>query len=134
MGGLDFRDKLTVLDAEKVQHKIRLEGIDAPESKQAFGTRSRQALGEKVAEKEALVVWEEKDHYGRILGDIYLDGRHINREMVEDGMAWHFKRYNQSKELADAETAARKAGRGLWKDLQPIPPWEFRKQVREKSN
>lgn len=126
-------DTLTVLDTEKVQHKIRLEGIDAPESKQAFGTRSKQALGEKVADKEVLVVWEEKDRYGRMLGDVYLEGRPINREMVEEGMAWHFKRYSQSKELADVETDARKAKRGLWSEKNPIPPWEFRKQARDKD-
>lgn len=126
-------DTLTVLDADKVQHKIRLEGIDAPEKGQAFGTKSRESLGEKVTEKEVLIVWEKKDRYGRILGDVYRDGRHINQEMVEEGMAWHFKQYSKAKELADAEIAARKAERGLWKDPEPIPPWEFRKQQREKS-
>lgn len=126
-------DTITVLDAAKVQHKIRLEGIDAPEAKQAFGTRSRQALGEKVAQKEVLIRWEEKDRYQRILGDVYLGDRHINREMVLDGMAWQYRQYNTSKELVDAESDARKARSGLWVDKAPVPPWEFRKQQREKS-
>lgn len=126
-------DTITVLDADNVQHKIRLEGIDAPEAKQAFGTRSRQTLGGKIAEKEVLIRWEEKDRYQRILGDVYLGDRHINREMVLDGMAWHFKQYSTSKKLAEAETEARDARRGLWVDKAPVPPWEFRKQQREKS-
>ncbi len=126
-------DTITVLDADKVQHKIRLEGIDAPESKQAFGTRSKEHLGDKVAGKEVTVQWEERDRYKRILGDVFIEDRHINREMVKDGFAWHFKRYSKSKELADAETEAREAKRGLWADKSPIPPWEFRRLHREKS-
>jgi len=126
-------DTITVLDRAMVQHKIRLEGIDATEKGQAFGIKSREALGGKVAEKEVLIVWKSKDRYGRILGDVYLGDRHINREMVLGGMAWQYRQYNTSKELADAETEARKARRGLWVDKSPLPPWEFRKQQREKS-
>ena len=84
-------DTITVLDAEKVQHKIRLQGIDAPEKKQAFGTKSKDRLSDKIGEKEVVVKWKEKDRYGRVLGEIHLGDRHINLEMVQDGMAWHYK-------------------------------------------
>src|SRR6267378_4491443 len=60
-------DTLTVLDADNVQHKIRLHGIDAPEKGQAFGTKAKEALAEKVHEKTVRVVWKEKDKYGRIV-------------------------------------------------------------------
>jgi len=126
-------DTVTVLDAEKVQHKIRLQGIDAPEKAQAFGTKSKEHLSEKIGEKEVVVKWKEKDRYGRVLGEIYLGDRHINLEMVQDGMAWHYKRYSKSKELAGAEETARKAKKGLWADKEPVPPWEFRKKEREKG-
>lgn len=43
--GVADGDTITVLDAVKVQHKIRLTGIDAPEKKQPFGNRSKQSLG-----------------------------------------------------------------------------------------
>ena len=65
-------DTITVMDAEKVQHKIRLMGIDAPEKAQAFGTKSKERLSEKIGEKEVVVKWKEKDRYGRVLGEIYL--------------------------------------------------------------
>ena len=127
-------DTITVLDAEKVQHKIRLQGIDAPEKKQAFGTKSKELMTEKVAGHEVVVTWKEKDRYGRILGEVMLGKRHINLEMVQDGMAWHYVQYSKSKELTAAEEAARKAKKGLWADKEPVPPWEFRKLEREKAN
>src|SRR5260370_21206980 len=73
-------DTLTVLDSDNVQHKIRLAGIDAPEKGQAFGTKAKEVLAEKVQEKTVRVVWKEKDRYGRILGDIHLGNQNINLE------------------------------------------------------
>ena len=96
-------DTITVLDSAKVQHKIRLQGIDAPEKKQAFGTKSKERMSEKVGGEEVVVQWKEKDRYGRILGEVMVDNRHINLEMVQDGMAWHYTTYSKSKELAKAE-------------------------------
>jgi len=125
-------DTITVLDVAKVQYKIRLQGIDAPENKQAFGTKSKETLSEKIGEREVVVQWKEKDRYGRILGEVMLGNRHINLEMVQDGMAWHYKLYSKSKELADAEEIARKSKKGLWADTEPVPPWEFRKLERDK--
>src|SRR5947209_12328391 len=84
-------DRIHVL-LDKETHKIRLLHIDAPESKQAFGTKAKQALSEKVFGKEVKVVWKSRDRYKRILGDIYLDDRWVNLEMVQDGLAWDKKR------------------------------------------
>lgn len=124
-------DTITVLDAANIQHKVRLQGIDAPEKKQAFGTKSKEDLSEKIGEKEVVVKWTEMDRYGRTLGEVTLGTRHVNLEMVQDGMAWHYKQYSNSKELAEAEDEARKAKKGLWVDKKPLPPWEFRKVERE---
>ena len=126
-------DTITVLDSAKVQHKIRLQGIDAPEKKQAFGTKSKELMSEKVGGEEVVVQWKEKDRYGRILGEVMVGKRHINLEMVQDGMAWHYTTYSKSKELAKAEDEARKAKKGLWADKEPVPPWEYRKTEREKQ-
>jgi micrococcal nuclease len=124
-------DTITVLDADKVQHKIRLAEIDAPEKGQAFGTKSKERMSEKVGDKEVVIRWTKKDRYGRIVGDVLVGERHINLEMVQDGLAWHYKRYSKSKELAEAEAEARRTKKGLWVDKQPVPPWEYRKRERD---
>src|SRR6516164_5237333 len=76
-------DTITVL-LEKTQHRIRLEGIDAPEKGQAYGTKARQALADKVFGKTIRVEWKKRDRYGRIIGRVYLDKQDISLEMVKD--------------------------------------------------
>jgi endonuclease YncB( thermonuclease family) len=71
-------DTLTVLDDAKVQHKIRLAGIDAPERKQPFGTKSREALADKVFGRDIRVEVIDVDRYHREVGRIYLGGRFVN--------------------------------------------------------
>jgi endonuclease YncB( thermonuclease family) len=115
---------------DKETHKIRLLHIDAPESKQAFGTKAKQALSEKIFGKEVKVVWKERDRYKRVLGDIYLGDRWINLEMVQDGLAWHYKQYSKDAKMSAAEIEARDAKKGLWSDPNPIPPWEYRKKKK----
>lgn len=119
-------DTVTVLDDTNTQHKIRLEGIDAPESNQAYGTKSKRALAEKVFQKSVRIRWLKADRYRRILGQLFVDDRWINKEMVAEGWAWHYKQYSSDDDLAGAEVAARKAKLGLWSDPKPVPPWDFR--------
>ena len=120
-------DTLTVLDRDNVQHKIRLSGIDAPEKSQTFGTKAREALASKVFGKEVLIAVEDhRDRYGRELGDIFFDHRSVNTEMVQEGFAWRYVRYDKSGTYIDAEKDAREHKRGLWADPNPVPPWEWR--------
>ena len=125
-------DTITVL-LDKTQHKIRLEGIDAPEKGQAYGAKARQTLADKIFGQKVRVDWTKRDRYGRIIGRVYLGERDISLEMVKDGFAWHYKRYSKEAALADAEKEARKAGRGLWSDREPTPPWEWRRERKAKK-
>ena len=135
--GVSDGDTVTVLDANKRTHKIRLLGIDSPEKSQAFGERAKQSLSELVFQKQVTVEGGKPDRYGRELGKILLDGQDINLEQIRRGMAWHYKQYarDQAPEdrqaYADAETTARQQRLGLWQDSQPVPPWSYRRAAKE---
>ena len=132
--GVADGDTVTLLDAQKNQHKIRLQGIDATEKAQAFGNKSKQSLHEMVHGKEVFVDVQKKDKYGRSVGKILVNQTDACLEQIKRGMAWHYKQYanEQSPEdrdvYAQAESTARAQSLGLWKDKSPTPPWEFRKQ------
>lgn len=136
--GIADGDTVTVLDASNTQFKIRLMGIDAPEKKQAFGSKSKESLSALVFNKQVTVEYHKKDRYGRTLGRIVVDGVDANLEQVKSGMAWHYKQYQkeQSEEdrllYAQAEEQARAEKRGLWLDKEPVPPWDWRRQQKKR--
>jgi endonuclease YncB( thermonuclease family) len=131
--GVADGDTVTVLDANKVQHKIRLAGIDAPEKKQPFGQRSKQSLSDLVFDKTVTVETNKRDKYKRNVGKVLVDGVDANLMQVQRGFAWHYKAYereqsaNDRMAYANAEIEARGAKRGLWANVDPVPPWEFRR-------
>lgn len=121
-------DTLVVLVAKK-QIKVRLTEIDAPERKQPFGTRSRQSLADLCASKDARVVEQGKDRYGRTLGRVYCAGVDANAEQVRRGFAWVYVKYApKDSPLYQLERRARLSKRGLWADDRVVPPWEWRKK------
>ncbi len=129
-------DTITVLDGNKTQHKIRLQGIDAPEKAQAFGHKSKQSLNQLVHSKMVTVEFEKKDKYGRTVGKVLLNGTDVCLEQIKLGMAWHYKQYqseqsNEDREIyAQAEQLAKLQAIGLWRDKNPMSPWDFRKQTK----
>jgi endonuclease YncB( thermonuclease family) len=126
-------DSLIVVDDEGKESEIQLDGIDAPEFKQAFGKDATKVLEKLVANKKVTVKWTAKDNYERILGKVYVDETFVNLEMLKKGAAWHFKRYNKDETLAKAEEEAKSEKIGLWKDDAPESPWDYRKNNRSKD-
>lgn len=111
-------------------HEVQVEGTDAPEPKQDYGPEATEALRKMVSGRKVRITWTKKDNFDRRLAQIYVGDEHVNRRMIQDGHAWHFKRYNQSKELAQLEDEAQKAKRGLWGTKNPQAPWDYRKENR----
>jgi len=108
--------------------KVRLQHIDAPERNQSFSRESWQFLRSLVYKKEVVLkVSDETDRYNRTIGVLLLeDETNVNQLMVRNGLAWHFKRYSSDKTYHQLEQEARKQKAGLWKEDNPVPPWEWR--------
>src|SRR4029434_6022838 len=105
--GISDGDTLTVL-VDRKQVKVRIADIDAPEVKQAFGTRSRQALATLCHQKPAQVIDKGLDRYGRTIGVVSCAGWDAATEQVRAGMAWVFTRYAAADSpLYALETEAR---------------------------
>jgi endonuclease YncB( thermonuclease family) len=125
-------DTIVVLNARNEEVKIRLHGIDCPESKQAFGQAAKRQTLSLAASKDVTVIPMDTDRYGRTVGEVILpDGASLNKTLVATGYAWWYQKYApRDAELAALEAEARKQRRGLWADSNPIPPWEWRKLQR----
>lgn len=131
--GVADGDTITVLDSANTQHKIRLAGIDAPEKKQPFGNVSKKSLSDMVYDKQVYVYWKKQDRYGRTVGKVIVDGVDANLQQIKRGMAWFYKKYQNELVIDDrlaylhAHEDAKINKSGLWVDLEPIAPWDFRK-------
>ncbi len=125
-------------DTIRVMHngmaeRVRLWGIDCPEGHQAFGTRAKQFTSTHAFGTTVTVIVKDVDRYGRTVAIITLqDGKNLNYELVRAGFAWWYRAYAKNDTvLPQLEAEARAAKRGLWTDPHPIPPWEFRKIVKD---
>ncbi len=128
--GITDGDTLTLL-VDRTQHKIRLAEIDTPERGQPWGTRARQALADKVFQKDVVVEVVDIDRYDRLVGKIWLGTRDINREMVSEGHAWAYRQYLNDQSLLKDEAKAKEQGIGLWSVAGPVAPWEWRRGTRQ---
>ena len=127
-------DTITLLVAGRRPVKVRLALIDAPEKRQPFGSRAKEALSSLCFDKPATVEATGLDRYGRTIGAVQCAGIAADEEMVRRGFAWVYSKYAPKKSmLYPVENEARTAGRGLWADPSPTPPWEWRKAKRTHS-
>lgn len=130
--GLADGDTLTLLTPERRQVRVRLGEIDTPESRQPYGTRARQTLSDLVFGKDARVVVQDTDRYGRTVGRVYAGSVDVNAEMVRQGAAWVYRQYSRDASLLQLEAEAKAARRGLWglPEAERMPPWEWRAAER----
>lgn len=112
--------------------RLRLDHIDAPEKRgsQPFGKAAGRYLRKLIEGETVTVVSQRKtDGFGRLIATIYTEeGENINKTMVENGYAWHYKKYSKDMSYDLLEAKARKNKRGLWKAPNPVAPWDFRKK------
>ena len=125
-------DTFTLL-VNKQQYRIRMYGIDAPETTdgQPYSKKSKEYLSSMIAGKKVSVEVKETDRYGRYLGVVGTpEVKDVNLEMIRAGMAWHYNYYDKTPAYKAAEQQARKARKGLWADPHPINPYEWRQGRR----
>jgi len=125
---LNFQNNEEIL-ARK--YRIRLKGIDAPESAMPYGKEAKEGLTKIVQGKSLRVLVYGEDRYGRCVGDLHCNGKFVQELMLKKGFAWHYTAYDQRSELAKWEKEARAKRVGLWASSNPEKPWEWRKNKRE---
>lgn len=127
--GVQDGDTITVYSPGRPQTRVRLVEIDAPESAQPYGQRSKQVLSTMVFGRTVRIRSEGEDRYGRTLGRVYVGEVDVNAAMVRQGAAWVYRDYNKDPSFPPLEARARRERRGLWalQADQITPPWEWRR-------
>lgn len=137
--------RATVVDGDTiglqgVEKRVRLYGIDAPESGQTChdaggrrylcGSRSADYLAHLIGRNGRLTCREEdRDRYGRIVAECFRpDGMSVNAAMIRAGWAVEYARYSDGRYRA-AEEVARRNGAGMWPG-EFVRPWEWRRGER----
>ena len=122
-------------DGKKI--RVRLYGVDTPESTQAFGQNAKAFMSSQIMGKMVDVEETGGTTWKRVAGIVRVGNLNINRHLVQYGYAWVYHAYCKKpfcSEWAQAEAVARKSKRGLWKNPNPIPPWEYRKSNKRKPS
>lgn len=126
--GVHDGDTFTLLQDGNQQTKIRLAGIDAPESKQPYGNKAKQELSSLIFGKTVTVTVVDTDRYGRTVGRVFTGNRDVNAEMIQRDAAWVYRKYARDQTLFPLEAQAKQNQRGLWQlpESERMPPWEWR--------
>jgi len=140
-------DTIQLTTPEKTKIKVRLYGIDAPETPkinrrsgqvhqtgQPFGDESQKTLSKKIMGKKVKVDILDIDKYRRMVGMVWLNDRNINLEMVREGYAEAFIEYLKPPyraEFLKAEQEARAGGKNIWSLPEHERPTEYRKRLKE---
>ncbi|WP_159475881.1 thermonuclease family protein [Chryseobacterium sp. 18068] len=132
--GVKDGDTVEILMDGKPQ-VVRLSHIDCPEKKQPFGNNAKQFASDLCfGKKVKLSTGWKRDRNKRLLAEIILsNGKNLNKELVKNGFAWHYKKYSKDNSYDDLEKQARKLKLGLWNDKIPTAPWEWRKSRKKSS-
>lgn len=128
--GIKDGDTIVLLIDGKEQ-TVRFAHIDCPEKKQPFGSKAKQFVSDLCFGKYVTLIIIDENKYDRnkrLIAEVILeDGRNLNKELVKNGLAWHFKRYSESEDYARLDAGARINKIGIWSEPNPIAPWDWRK-------
>lgn len=126
-------------DTLEVRHqgnklRVRLWGVDTPEHQQRFSREAREFTRERVDGRQIELQTKAWDKYGRLVAIVRVNGDSLNEELVREGLAWVHIYYCKEpicREWRQLEKKARKDGRGLWEEENPVPPWKWKQSHRQ---
>jgi len=122
-------DTVYLLDNNKKKYKVRLHAIDTPEKGQIYFLRAKEALFKLISNKSLTLEKINYDKYGRVVGIIYADNENVNYQMIQQGHAWCYRKYNRNPKFIEAEENAKSKKIGLWSLKEKnVAPWEWRKK------
>ena len=125
-------DTFTLLDSDNRQERVRLYGVDCPEKNQPFGQVARKRLSALVFGKPVRLESRGRDRYKRVLALVWVnDTVLVNTQLLKEGLAWHYDRYDDDPQWEALEQVAREERVGLWTEPSPTEPWNWRKADRE---
>ena len=117
---------------DKEEIKVRLYGIDAPESKQPGGREATEFLKDLLLSENVTLYTFDVDRYGREVAIVVLpDGSIVQDQLLKAGLVWVYTKYckvDKCKDWKRLEKQAKANQAGLWMDDSAVPPWEWRKQ------
>ena len=114
------------------QITVRLEHVDCPEKNQPFGYKAKVFVSDFCFGKEVTVISNGKrDRNGRWIAEVFYKNQNLGKELVRNGLAWHFKRYSKNLNYAQLEITARNKKAGLWQEENPVEPWNWRDYKRK---
>ena len=113
---------------------IRLEHIDCPEKKQPFGQKAKLFVTDFCFGKKVKVISKGRfDRYRRLIAVIHYKNEILNKQLVANGYALHFKKYSKDTTYNRLEEQARLCKKGMWSQEELIEPWLFRKRKTGKK-
>ncbi len=116
------------------QIEIRLAGIDCPEFGQPFFEEAKRTTEQFCLNRPIIAKRLDTDRYGRLISTVVVESVDLAEHLLQNGMAWHFKKYDSSERLAILERTARETRTGLWSQPSPVAPWEHRDLTRRQEN
>lgn len=128
-------DTIKVLDSDGQEIRVRLYGIDCPETAkkgkpgQAYGHVAKTRVNELIRKRQVELDTYNQDRYGRTIAVVRSGGVNINETLVQEGLAWVYRRYCKEKfclTWKDYENRAQQNSIGLFADQDPMPPWKWR--------
>jgi endonuclease YncB( thermonuclease family) len=133
----DITGEPRIVDGDTIvisNERIRLHGIDAPESKQsctmngkewACGQEATKALVRYIGDQDVTCEGDKRDRYKRLIAVCFAGAHNLNAKMVSEGWALAYRKY--SKDYIVDEKQAKLTRRGIWMG-EFLMPWVWRRR------